>query len=63
MLIGINVESREQVDAMIWKAAEAEGTVYRELQGHGRMYDHSFTDPDGHQWEVFHMDANTMPKE
>ena len=63
VLIGIDVESREQVDELVKKALEAGGTVYREPQDHGWMYGHSFADLDGHQWEVMYMDESAMPKE
>ena len=63
VLIGIDVESREQVDELVKKAVEAGGTVYREPQDHGWMYGHSFADLDGHQWEVMYMDESAMPKE
>lgn len=38
------------------KAVAAGGRTYNEPQDHGFMYGHGFQDPDGHVWEVFHMD-------
>lgn len=29
----------------------------------GYMYGRSFQDPDGHLWEVFHMDMSAMQEE
>lgn len=55
-LIGIDAESREEVDDMVRRAAANGGTIYAEPQDHGFMYVHSFADPDGHQWEVFWLD-------
>ena len=49
----LGVESREEVDALLQKAAAAGG----ELIGEAREMDNAvyfgnFEDPDGHQWEV-----------
>ena len=48
------VDSREQVDSLVAKAAAAGGRVYGEAKDYGFMYQHGFQDPDGHLWEVFH---------
>jgi uncharacterized protein len=63
VLIAIDVDSREDVDNLIKKAVEAGGSVYMEPQDHGWMYSHSFTDPDGHQWELLFMDESAVPSE
>jgi predicted lactoylglutathione lyase len=55
----IAVESRDKVDEMITKAAEAGGIETREPQDHGWMYGRSFQDLDGHLWEIFYMEDNT----
>ena len=55
VLIAIDAESREKVDEMIRRAVEAGGSVYMPPQDHGKMYSHSFADPDGHQWEILYM--------
>ncbi|BDQ03525.1 VOC family protein [Ignavibacterium sp.] len=60
VLIAIDVESREAVDSMIQKAVNAGGTIYSEPSDHGWMYQHSFADLDGHQWEVFYSDINAL---
>ena len=54
VLIAIDVESGEQVDEMVRKAAAAGGSLYADPADHGWMYQHSFADPDGHQWEVLY---------
>jgi predicted lactoylglutathione lyase len=36
--------------------------VYAEAADHGWMYQHSFEDLDGHQWEIVYMDESAMPK-
>jgi hypothetical protein len=37
------------------KAIANGGSTNDKAQDYGFMYDHSFVDPDGHQWGVFHM--------
>ncbi len=52
VLICIDAESRLAVDEMVKKAIAAGGRAYREPQDHGFMYQNSFEDLDGHNWEV-----------
>lgn len=52
----IGLDSREAVDAMADKALEVGGSAFAEPKDYGFMYQRSFQDPDGHLWEVFHMD-------
>jgi hypothetical protein len=61
VLLGISIPSRTQVDAMIATAVEHGGQVYLEAQDHGWMYQRSFADPDGHQWELIYIDASQAP--
>lgn len=61
VLIAIDADSREQVDEMVKKAVEACGSVYAKPADHGWMYQHSFADPDGHQWEILYMDESKLP--
>lgn len=56
VLIALNRDSREQVDAMIADALAAGGTTFGEPQDLGFMYGRSFRDLDGHVWEAFWMD-------
>jgi len=51
----LTCESRAEVDELIRKALAAGGTVFEEAEDHGFMYAHSFLDPDGHGWNLFHM--------
>ncbi|MCX8106636.1 MAG: VOC family protein [Ignavibacterium album] len=60
VLIAIDVESKEAVDLLIQKAVSAGGTIYAEPADHGWMYQHSFADLDGHQWEIFYSDINAL---
>ena len=62
VLIALDAESRENVDDLVRKAVEAGGSIYAEPQDHGWMYQHSFADPDGHQWEVLYMDESAVPQ-
>ncbi len=61
VLIAIDADSREQVDELVKKAVEACGSIYAKPADHGWMYQHSFADPDGHQWEVLYMDESKLP--
>ncbi len=61
MLIAIEVESKEKVLEIMRIALESGGTRYRESTDHGWMYYDSFSDPDGHQWEVMFTDKTKMP--
>lgn len=54
-LICISCDSREDVDALVTKAAAAGGNIPRPAQDHGFMYGHAFEDPDGHIWELIYM--------
>ena len=59
VLINLSCESREEVDALVAKALAAGGSTYDKPEDLGFMYSHSFVDPDGHGWGLFHM--NAMP--
>jgi predicted lactoylglutathione lyase len=61
VLIAIDAESREKADELVKKAAEAGGSLYADPQDHGWMYQHSFADPDGHQWEILYIDESKLP--
>jgi len=61
-LIAIDAASRQEVDELVKKAAEAGGSIYRNPEDHGWMYGHSFADLDGHQWEILFMDATALPQ-
>lgn len=61
VLNAIEVERKESVDELVKKALENGGSKYGEPQDHGWMYQNSFTDVDGHQWEVFWSDESQLP--
>lgn len=56
-LINLSCESRQQVDDLVAKALAAGGSTYDKAEDFGFMYTHSFLDPDGHGWGLFHMTA------
>lgn len=62
VLIALDAGSRDEVKDMVKKAIEAGGSSYMDPQDHGWMYQHSFADPDGHQWEILYMDENAIPQ-
>jgi len=61
VLIAIEVDSREKVDAVVKTALANGATRYRESADHGWMYYDSFADLDGHQWEVMFTDPSKFP--
>lgn len=62
VLLAVDAESKDKVNEMVRKAVEAGGSVYRDAEDHGWMYEHSFADLDGHQWEVLYMDESKAPQ-
>lgn len=62
VLIALSADSRENVDKLADKAIEAGGTTYSDPQDQGWMYQRSFQDLDGHQWELIYMDMSAMPQ-
>jgi len=62
VLICLSAGSREEVDKMVSNAKVAGGTIPNEKQDQGWMYSHGFQDPDGHIWEVVHMDPTAAPQ-
>lgn len=55
----LSCSSREEVQSLVAKAVAAGGSLYAEPKDYGFMFQHSFADPDGHQWELIHM--STLP--
>lgn len=62
VLINLSCESREQVDDLVARALAAGGSTYDRPEDFGFMYTHSFVDPDGHGWGLFHMTATPAPE-
>lgn len=63
VLIALDAASKEEVEQLVAKAKQAGGNIYNEPQDYGWMYQHSFEDLDGHQWEIAYMDMSKMPTE
>jgi len=57
VMLCINRDSRDEVDAMAERAAASGGTAdINPPQDYGFMMSRSFADPDGHVWEPMWMD-------
>ena len=62
VLLALDAKTRAEVDELVKKAVAAGGSTYAEPADHGWMYQHSFADPDGHQWELLYMDESKLPQ-
>jgi predicted lactoylglutathione lyase len=62
VIICIDGDSRDAVDDFVNKAVDAGGSIYADPQDYGWMYNRSFADLDGHQWEIAYMDASAIPQ-
>ena len=63
ILISIDAQSRNEVDEMANKVAEAGGIVFAEpAENQGWMYGCGFEDLDGHRWNVLYMDLSKLPQ-
>ena len=60
VLLALSAESREEVDRIADAALVSGGADWKPSQDHGFMYGRSFTDPDGHVWEVVWMDPTAV---
>jgi len=56
VLLCLTAESRAEVDQLVASALAHGGKPWQPALEQGPMYGHSFADPDGHVWEVLHMD-------
>ena len=61
VLLALSLESRAEVEDFVAKALAAGATVTQPPRDYGFMYQQSFADLDGHQWEPFHMAADAVP--
>jgi predicted lactoylglutathione lyase len=61
VLVALSLESRAAVDALLDKAVASGGTETQPARDLGFMYQRSFADPDGHQWEPFFMAPDAIP--
>ncbi|MFG1997650.1 VOC family protein [Spirillospora sp. NPDC048911] len=59
-MIALSADSREEVDRLVDTALASGGSAAGDTMDMGPMYGRSFQDPDGHHWEVMHMDMAAM---
>jgi predicted lactoylglutathione lyase len=62
-LYGFSVPSRDEVDTVAEAALAAGGTEADGPEDHGFMYTRSFSDLDGHGWQVMWMDPATAQQD
>lgn len=60
-IVALSADSRAEVDDLVHRALGAGGKPANDPMDLGCMYGWSFYDPDGHLWEVLHMDADALP--
>ena len=56
VLNALSAADREEVDSLVERALASGGNPWRDTMEEGPMYVRTFQDPDGHVWEVMHMD-------
>ena len=56
-VFALSADSRSAVDALADRALTAGAVAWKLAQDRGFMYSRSFTDPDGHRWEVMWVDV------
>jgi predicted lactoylglutathione lyase len=56
VVIGLSAQSPQEVDALVELALGSGGSASQDRIADGPMYGWSFRDPDGHHWELIHMD-------
>lgn len=62
VLLCLSCESRERVKELADRAVSVGGKKFIEPKDYGFMLQHTFQDPDGHVWELIHMDPAAMNK-
>lgn len=55
VIVGVGVDSREEVDDRVTKAVAAGGQSLGDASDDGFMYMRGFLDLDGHQWSFLHL--------
>jgi predicted lactoylglutathione lyase len=63
VVIALSAESPEEVDHLVARALSSGGARAQAPIADGPMYGWSFLDPDGHHWELIHMDVPDPPQE
>jgi len=62
VITAIQVDTREKVDELVRLALENGATRFKDGVDLGWMYYDSFSDPDGHQWEVMNANLQNLPQ-
>ena len=62
VLTCLSVESRARVNQLVDRALTQGGREMREPEDHGYMFGRSFSDLDGHIWEIIFMDQKAMSR-
>lgn len=60
VLIALDADSKEEVQQLVGKAQSLGGKLYAKPQDHEWMFQHNFSDLDGHKWEIVYMDQSKM---
>ncbi len=63
VIVGLALDSREAVDAMMTQVLANGGSEYAEARDMGFMYQRAFVDIDGHHWELFWMNPDYVNEE
>ena len=61
VLLALSLDSRAEVDAFVDRALAAGAGATQPARDYGFMYQRSFADLDGHQWEPFFMAQDAVP--
>ena len=56
VLIALSMDSKDEVNRVVDAAIKGGGSEARDPQDYGFMFLRSFSDLDGHTWEIFWMD-------
>jgi len=60
VIVALSADSQGDVDQLVEAALASGGSRSKEPMSEGGMYSRSFSDPDGHLWEVVYMDPAAM---
>ena len=63
VVIALSAESPDEIDDLVGRALASGGAKAQEPIADGPMYGWSFLDPDGHHWELIHMEVEDRPGE
>jgi uncharacterized protein len=61
VLTALSCDSKEEVDDLLHKALAAGAKPWKPVMDAPPMYGASFQDPDGHVFELVHMDLSGLP--